>query len=567
MTTELCQVALMLIRENFGEVAQAVASLLIKKRSCSFHKMSELLNLDTKLLAKVVVNMLIHELLEYELSARKMVEYKFNPFKALKLLRVTKHMRIARELFASTGEAVIEELSVHGQLELSSIVLKLLWRLKQEKQLGNDLKAVDAHIAAINQSFGKMVDEGFVEKCPLLKEQLVLSDVNRMETDAVKTETPAAAAKKSKVPNLVEPSGMEMFSIPEIKISDEIKLKLLQNDADVLAINSRGIAENLGDGGVFWRVKETKFSQIARDQAIIEAVSNKMDENAANLIRIVLKFVDTSVTATKAQRSNLVSKPMTSIDIQKEMRNEYQMDSTMVEKYLSLIVQDSFRVLEKIGDFSGGAYSVDFKRASSLLCHAHIESYVRERFGSRGLRIFNVVMEKVQVEEKQIVDFSLIPSKDCKAKIYEMVNDGVLTITELSKTSDHAPSRTFYLFRVDTYEIAKKLINNSLKALFNLMLKREHLSAENKRLLEKSAKIDAMIEALVAQSADQADIDDVKSMMNHEELNSLNKITDRCNKIENAEIQLEETIFILENYLYYNTVEPVIQTGRRAATS
>ena len=134
-----------------------------------------------------------------------------------------------------------------------------------------------------------------------------------------------------------------------------------------------------------------------------------------------------------------------------------------------------------------------------------------------------------------------------------MVNDGVLTITvmdwsiacswswlswlpvffllkELSKTSDHAPSRTFYLFRVDTYEIAKKLINNSFKALFNLMLKREHLSAENKRLLEKSAKIDAMIEALVAQSADQADIDDVKSMMNHEELNSLNKITDRCNK-------------------------------------
>ena len=96
---------------------------------------------------------------------------------------------------------------------------------------------------------------------------------------------------------------------------------------------------------------------------------------------------------------------------------------------------------------------------------------------------------------------------------------------------------------MDTYEIAKKLMNNSLKALFNLMLKREHLSAENKRLLEKSAKIDAMIEALVAQSADQADIDDVKSMMNLEELNSLNKITDRCNKLalvsKNSNLQKE----------------------------
>ena len=158
--------------------------------------------------------MLIHELLEYELSARKMVEYKFNPVKALKLLRVTKQMRIARGLFESTGEAIIEELSMHGQLEMSIIVLKLLWRLKQEKQLGNDLKAVDAHIGSIKLTFAKMVEEGFIEKCPLLKE--VLSDVNRMETDA-NTDTPAV--KKSKVPNLVEPAGLEMFSIPEIKIS------------------------------------------------------------------------------------------------------------------------------------------------------------------------------------------------------------------------------------------------------------------------------------------------------------------------------------------------------------
>ena len=62
MTTELCQVSLMLIRENFGEVAQAVASLLIKKRSCSFHKMSELLNLDTKLVSPARIKV------EYSLS-------------------------------------------------------------------------------------------------------------------------------------------------------------------------------------------------------------------------------------------------------------------------------------------------------------------------------------------------------------------------------------------------------------------------------------------------------------------------------------------------------------------
>lgn len=158
--------------------------------------------------------MIIHELLEYELSARKMVEYKFNPFKALRLLRVPKHMKIARDLFQATGEAIIEELSMHGHLEMSSLVLKLLWRLKQEKQLGTDLKAVDEHISSIKQLFAKMVEEGFVEKCPLIRD---LPGEVKMETDAnPEVQTPV---KKPKVPNLTEPAGLEMFSIPEIKVT------------------------------------------------------------------------------------------------------------------------------------------------------------------------------------------------------------------------------------------------------------------------------------------------------------------------------------------------------------
>jgi hypothetical protein len=68
------------------------------------------------------------------------------------------------------------------------------------------------------------------------------------------------------------------------------------------------------------------------------------------------------------------------------------------------------------------------------------------------------------------------------------------------------------------------------KTMTNLMLKREHLTLENKRLLEKNQKVNTIIESLITQGAEQAEIDDVKLMITAEELKSLNCINDRCNK-------------------------------------
>lgn len=139
-------------------------------------------------------------------------------------------------------------------------------------------------------------------------------------------------------------------------------------------------------------------------------------------------------------------------------------------------------------------------------------------------------MEKSRLEQKQIEEFSMIPSKDCKALLYAMLNDNILSITELSKTSDHAPSRTYYLFFVDIYQICRKILENSYKAIMNLMIKREYSTQGNKRLLEKNKKVNTIIETLKSQGAEQAEIDDVKSMISQEDLNLLNSFEKHLNR-------------------------------------
>lgn len=64
----------------------------------------------------------------------------------------------------------------------------------------------------------------------------------------------------------------------------------------------------------------------------------------------------------------------------------------------------------------------------------------------------------------------------------------------------------------------------------NLMIKRAQLTSENKRLLEKSHKLNNRIETLKAQGAEQSEIDYEKSMMSIEETSQLNSFTEHCNK-------------------------------------
>jgi DNA-directed RNA polymerase III subunit RPC3 len=64
----------------------------------------------------------------------------------------------------------------------------------------------------------------------------------------------------------------------------------------------------------------------------------------------------------------------------------------------------------------------------------------------------------------------------------------------------------------------------------NLMIRREFLTSENKRLLEKSNKVNTIVESLKAQGADQIEIDDVKAMMSSDELALLESFKDHSNK-------------------------------------
>ena len=70
----------------------------------------------------------------------------------------------------------------------------------------------------------------------------------------------------------------------------------------------------------------------------------------------------------------------------------------------------------------------DFKKCSEELCQATIECVVRERFGSKALRVFRLLLIKKMLDQKQVADLAMIPSKEAKELLYTLLAENFVTL-------------------------------------------------------------------------------------------------------------------------------------------
>lgn len=63
-----------------------------------------------------------------------------------------------------------------------------------------------------------------------------------------------------------------------------------------------------------------------------------------------------------------------------------------------------------------------------MLCQATLESVVRERFGSKPLRLFRLLLTKRLLEQKQLTDMALIPNKESKEMLYSLLAENFVSL-------------------------------------------------------------------------------------------------------------------------------------------
>ncbi|XP_038078065.1 DNA-directed RNA polymerase III subunit RPC3-like [Patiria miniata] len=519
----VCQIHLcsLLIKEHFGDIVEKVCTHLIQNGAKPLRVAAQETGLKIDQVRKALCVLVQHNIASFGLHKRGFVEYAASVEQVLLLVRYPRYIYCAKTLYGDAGELIVEEILQHGQMRMSTVVGRVTQRLSEGGQ-----SVTNDHVK------GKMEDlinTHFLQRVP----------------------APPPDNNKAAFPELTI-SERDLYRVPaSIEVtrgeSDTSKRKRSTEDSDPQSSSKRlkiDSEEHAADEGILWHLNFDRFHKYLLDHEIVQAVSRRIDWNAAEVVRTMLRISELSKGL-----EDKTSHPISLNDTMRNLPKENNMKFGVVEQYFKLLSDDQTSIVTKVGETGGGSYTLDFQNACKALVVSTIESVVQERFGSKSFRIFKTLLLKKYLEQKQVEEFALIPAKEAKELLYKMFSEHFVTMQEIPRTPDHAPSRTFFLFTVDVSQVSRMLLERCYKSLANVISRRAFETKENKRLIEKSQRVEAIAASLQSHGADQSQTAEVEDMITPLEKNQLEKYRSKMSKLEQSELQVDSTIFTLGNFL------------------
>uniref|UniRef100_A0A672NGZ9 DNA-directed RNA polymerase III subunit RPC3 n=1 Tax=Sinocyclocheilus grahami TaxID=75366 RepID=A0A672NGZ9_SINGR len=530
MTAQEVRLCGLLLQEHFGNVVEKVGTHLIRSGVLNLRALAHETKLPLDLVKKSLCVLVQHGMCTFGAGRRGPagpVEYRINCEHVFHMLRYPRYIYTAKSLYGDTGELIVEEILQRGQMTMSSTVKTVADRLTHNMPEGQSMD-----YSEVVSVFSQLVETHFLQRCP------PLASAGSSSSGAVDTPLPVATQP-------TEPENHpDCYKLPYINLTGQGKRRRSSEDGEADQLRYYDCDDDCGDDGIYWQVNFQRFHLHFRDQAIISAVSCKLDQSSSEIVRTMLRMSEVTTPAHAA-----FTQALSANEIFRALLSSYNIARPILDQYLSLLVDDPMEFVGKTGDSGGGMYVVNLHRALANLARATLESVVQERFGSRSARIFRLLLRKRHLEQKQVEDFAMIPAKEAKDMLYKLLSENLVQLQEIPKTPDYAPSRTFYLYTVNQLPTARLLLQNCYKTVGNLIERRLYETKENKRLLEKSQRIEAILASLQATGAEAAQLTEVEEMITVPERQQLESLRHHINKLDSSENQVDETIFLLKSYI------------------
>jgi len=115
-------------------------------------------------------------------------------------------------------------------------------------------------------------------------------------------------------------------------------------------------------------------------------------------------------------------------------------------------------------------YIMKTYESGKRIIQSDIESVVHQRFGSLAKRVLRLLFVNRRLDQKEISEMAMLPIKQTREILYKLFKSEYIKIQEVSRTSDHAPSRTLYFWYVDVECIRNKMRQNCFQACLNICI-------------------------------------------------------------------------------------------------
>jgi hypothetical protein len=253
MTTYHIRLAFDLLDDLFPDrTCKQVASYLNRKGPLGLNLLVRDMNLPAKDIARALATLAMHDIIDCQTDGRadsKNILYAFNLKRTLYLLHYSKCIHCARQLYGFDGELIIEELLLNGKQRMSTLLVQVYERLIKAGK--------DPHVhslQSIKETFQMLVTAQYLQRVTIHESTMTLPTI----IDDILSSTDRA-------PELSEDGWR--YLLTNQQTTDEPMAKKLKT-----------MPTQFGDEKVFWKVHFQRFFAHLRDQELIQAFTNRIDQ-------------------------------------------------------------------------------------------------------------------------------------------------------------------------------------------------------------------------------------------------------------------------------------------------
>lgn len=241
---------------------------------------------------------------------------------------------------------------------------------------------------------------------------------------------------------------------------------------------------------VVWRVNTEEFNRRFRNDSLTDLVHDCYGEAACAAVRALLSLnlVHEAGSKNALIASQIISTP--SIIARAKQLNSSLSDGE-IRQGLKDISPDEERALAYRTNIPAGGegYVFDIPLALDTLRQLHFLAYLERKFKQAGMRIWNLLVERGQLEQKQITEAAMLPKEEAREALYHLLRAGYLKLQDVPKTADHAPSRTFYTWRAHWPSSRARLQIDLYKAAANVLERLRYEKEERKEFWDVVQKV------------------------------------------------------------------------------
>jgi len=223
---------------------------------------------------------------------------------------------------------------------------------------------------------------------------------------------------------------------------------------------------DVGDADVVWRVDEGKCSR-----ALLQAMAARFLVTRAPLPATLDVFF---AMLPKEE----ASRPMIAAET---VIHTAGIDYSSFQAVVTLLAKPELGYVVKVDD---AMYSLRVDKLLEDFRRTAAEGIVAERFGSLGRRIFNLLITKKHLDQKQVAAMAMVNAKATKEILYKLWEDGFVKMQEVPMQSDFKPKNSVFLWSVNLDDVRQKIIEMITQAVGNILL----------RLDEEQVKMESLTE-------------------------------------------------------------------------